>query len=116
LRTLGINWEVEDPVIFHATAEARQVFLQAWSDMDVHLYQLRLVMIPNRLEVHSLAATSADITDEVHVVLTLVSDIITSVEALASRDFGSSVEFTFLTILHVINIETRTTEANSETW
>jgi len=71
-------------------------------------------MVPNRLEVHTFTAASADITDEVHVVLTSISDIITSVEALASRYFSSTVEVSLLTIIHIINIETRTTAADSE--
>ena len=82
--------------------------------MHVHLHQLRLVIIPDRLEVHSLTAASADITNEVQVSFSTISDIITSVEALASRYLSSTVEGSLLTFMDVIDIETRSTEAESE--
>ena len=116
LRTSGVNWEVHNPVVLHAAAEAWEEFLQAWSDVDVHSHQFRLVIIPDWDEVHTLGAASADITNEVEVSVSSILDIVTSIAQLASRVSGFTVVSSVAIFTEVMNIETWTTATATEAW
>ena len=103
-------------MILQATAWDGEVLLQAWSDVNVHGDQFRLVIIPYWNEVHTLVATSANVTDEVKVSVSSILDIVTSIAQLARRVCGLTVVSSVSTFREVVDIETWTTETATEAW
>jgi len=115
-RSVSISGEVHNPVILQAAEGNREEFLQAWSHMHVHGHQFRLVIIPDWMEVHTLAEAFAHITNVEEISFRSVLDIVTRIPALASRVSGSTVMSSLSTVSDVVNIETWATTAAAETW
>lgn len=114
-RIVSLVGEVNDPVVLHAAAEARKISLDTGDDEKVVLNHFILVFVPNGDWVNIISTAVADVTNEELSLGFSVSDVITSIEALALGEEGITSLFTFATIsVKVVDIESRTTAAESE--
>jgi hypothetical protein len=111
---VGLFGEINNPMVLHAAAEDREVSLEARNDEEVVFNHFILVFIPDGNGIDIITAAVADVTNEVLSSGFSISDIITSVEALALGVHGISELSSLVITLKVMNIETGTSEAESE--